>query len=99
LLVRRLLNPLRGSPKAIATSLLEQTPTGSSRQDVLGWVDSQGLREGGRPWSLNEPKPLQRQVGEYDEFGFTTLVFAHWIFDNDGRLERIEVWKWVSNAP
>jgi hypothetical protein len=98
-LVRPILNPLRRSPGTIAASLLEQTQPGSTRAEVSGWVDAQGWRAGGKPYPFGGEVPVQRIVGEYDSFGFDVIVCAEWIFDKDGRLETVEVYKWVANAP
>jgi hypothetical protein len=99
LLVRPILNPLRRSPETIAASLLEQTRPGSTRAEVLEWVDAQGWHAGGKPYPLGGEVPVQRIVGEYNSFGFQTLVSAEWVFDKDGRLETVEVFKWVADAP
>jgi hypothetical protein len=99
LVVRSLLNPLRRPPESIADSLLVQTPPGSTRAEVVEWVDAQDWRHGGRPFALNEEPPVQRILGHYYEFGFDVAVFAEWVFGDDGRLQTVEVSKMATNAP
>jgi hypothetical protein len=98
-LVRPLLNPLRRSPESITADLLERMPPGSPRAEVEAWVDAQRWRHGGRPYPLAEVPPLQRVVGEYESFTFIVVVSAEWRFGPDGRLETVEVHKWIANAP
>jgi hypothetical protein len=97
--IRPILNPLRRSPAAITASLLEKTPPGSTRAEVVAWVNAQGWPAGGKPYPLNGEVPVQRILGKYDTYGFIVVVFAEWVFDTDGRLETVEVNKWVANAP
>jgi hypothetical protein len=98
-LVRPLLNPLRQLPAAIERSLLEQTPPGTPRAEVVAWADARGLGHGGRPYQLGTEGPVQRVLGRYSSFGFTIVVFAEWTFGPDGRLRTVEVRKWVADAP
>jgi hypothetical protein len=84
-------NPLRRSSGQIAASLLERTPAGSTRAAVLTWINTQGWRGGGRPYPLHERPPLERVLGSYTSFGLRVVVFAHWKFDDDERLQTVEV--------
>ena len=97
--IRPMLNPLRRSPDAIAASLLEKTPPGTSRAEVVAWADAQGYGWGGRLTPIGAEVPVQRLVGTYSTYGFIVSVFAEWVFDENGRLVTVEVYKGVMNAP
>jgi hypothetical protein len=98
-LVRPALNPLRRSPSAISASLLEQTPRGATRAEVVAWADARGLPVGGTVFSLDEKGPVSRIIGEYSTYGLEVSVSAVWSFDKDGQLEAIEVFKSITNMP
>jgi hypothetical protein len=96
-----LTNPLRRSNKAVAASLLNETPIGSTWAEVRVYVDGKGWPCGGTH-SVHEipgvPGNIERDVGTYSDYIlFRIEVFAYWEFDADGRLQRIEVHKFCLN--
>ncbi len=99
LFVLPLLNPLRRSENRIAASLLEETPLGTTREEVETFVCDRGWGHGGLAQDFGRDDALSVTMGHYQDFPFDVTVFACWRFDEHGRLRTVEVNKFLANAP
>ena len=101
--------PLQRSEVTIRTSLLRETPLGSSAVDVRavvarhGWLNHSYrgqtgymLQQSGKPAEVVGVSSICGDLGHYG-FPFRTDVTAFWGFDESDRL--IDVWVWkTTNA-
>lgn len=87
-LVLPLFNPLRRSNESIAQSMLQKTPLGTSRNDVLA-VITQELRSSDQ-FAILFPKSIMLRLGSFDTGLLTMYVSIFFIFDDKGKL--IEVY-------
>jgi hypothetical protein len=89
-------NPLRRSAYHIAASLLEQTPPGTTREEVEALIRARGWPPGGTV--SNERDAVSVMLGDYYDLPFDIAVYARWKFDEHGRVLTVEVSKFTRNA-
>jgi hypothetical protein len=91
-------NPARQSEKAIEEELLQATPLGSSVGEVDLYVKTRFARHHFHWYEPKDDKRLVLSYGCYNtlqEFPWATCVRATWLFDKNGKLIDIGVFKWI----
>ena len=93
--------------ESIKTWLLEQTPLGTSLENVRAYATNQHgwvIYDDNEGWSPDAPGSGGKgppgpyfcgKLGRYSEKGseFDTCVAVYWVFDSSNRLENILIWK------
>jgi hypothetical protein len=95
--------PLKGSAAEIRARVLEKTPLGSTRKQVMGTIEREhwschrwfvGDGDGSREWGHHRHFKCCAEVGSYHEFFppffiFPCRAFACWLFGPDDRLTQV----------
>ena len=102
LILVTILNPLRRSEEHIRRSMLEDTPIGTSIEDVIDIIENKEKWEiiyvsyehgyFRRGPSVGE-KSIRALIGDYGFLFLKTSVSVYWGFDEDSKLIEIAVWK------
>ena len=88
------------SEEQITRILLDETPRGTSKELVLGFVKSKGW--GMADVSVNREHPVDRicrYLGQSNGVLLHDRVYAEWIFDDEKRLLDVHVYKFNIDLP
>jgi hypothetical protein len=92
-------NPLRRSEDGLRTWVLQKTPLGSSRSQVIAvsarekWGDNDTYVGTGMPPNVGVTH-FGADVGSYHGFLLPCHVHAYWSFDADDKLIDVYVFRW-----
>ncbi len=98
-------DPMRRPSEQIHASILERTPLGTTHNDVRAFLDVQGWKhhagdkEGGDFWQYRKEHEIKGEsaicarLGSYQGFPWYVTVDAVWVFDADGKLIGVQVFK------
>jgi hypothetical protein len=102
-----LLNPLRGSKQQIRASLLRHTPIGSTPDQVrtfvraAGWEPEDDKDLGGYLTDAIKEShgktAIFARLGDYQGIPWRHWVEAIWVFDANGALIDILIWKFIDS--
>ena len=87
-------NPMRRSESEIQEWVLQKTPLGSSREEVMAviakepWLGHSKFGGVGTPSSVSD---IGAQLGSYQGFPWHCRVDAYWSFDDQGKLIKVHV--------
>jgi hypothetical protein len=92
-------NSLRWSGRRVAADLLEETPRGTTREEVLALIRARRWGRVGFFGTVEPPGSVGAEVGGYRGFLGRYRAWAFWVFDEDDRLTSIQVYmRWI-DAP